>query len=45
MIIASSGKFLIDHQTFLGNKKLTTKRIDLCKKEDGSHLTIARLDD
>jgi hypothetical protein len=31
MIIAAKGKFLITHEIFLGNRKLTTKSIELCK--------------
>lgn len=31
MIIAAKGKFSITHEVFLGNRKLTTKSIELCK--------------
>ena len=43
MIIAAKGKFLITHEIFLGNRKLTTKSIELCKNINNQQLTIAKI--
>lgn len=43
MIIAAKGKFSITHEVFLGNRKLTTKSIELCKNINNQQLTIAKI--
>lgn len=44
MILAKKGSFVLCRETFLGNRKLTTHCIELCKiLSDGSRYTIAKV--
>lgn len=46
MLIAKKGNFVLCHETYLGNRKLTTYSIEVCKiVSDGSRYTVAKLED
>lgn len=46
MILAKRGNFILQHKIFLGRDKLTTHKLEICKKEfDNSLCTIATIDD
>ena len=46
MILAKRGNFILQHKIFLGRDKLTTHKLEICKKEfDNSLYTIATIDD
>ena len=46
MILAKKGKFIICHETYLGNRKLTTHCLEICKiLDDNSRYTIFKIDD
>ena len=44
MIVAKSGNYVLQHETFLGTRKLTTFALEICKKVDGSYYTICKID-
>ena len=46
MILAKKGNFTLQHKSFLGRDKLTTHKLEICKKGfDNSLYTIAIIDD
>lgn len=45
MILAKSGNFVLCHETYLGNRKLTTHCLEICKLlDDNSRYTVAKID-
>lgn len=45
MILAKRGNFILQHKSFLGRDKLTTHKLEICKRGfDNSLYTIATID-